>query len=303
VVDGAVDSVILELSTHSGGRWSESAAAPAVEEFLSPDAPPGTQTSTMYSFDQPADAWHIRINPTGKSIGHVTSVRVTVLDTRTTSVSQEVLPTANAPLSGGAKPAIVARQTWGDATVKAWDANGLAGAATNATWMPTDAEIAPPTHLVIHHTATPNDGPLSDWPARVRQIWGYHTITNDWGDIGYHFLIDPNGVIYEGRFEGVRSDGTVIDGAHDYGFNRGTIGISMMGTFDTVAPSLSAQTALDNLVAYLMTTYRIAPDTTAYYAHQKITLNTILGHRDAQVAGHSTGCPGNMLHDLLPDIR
>ena len=302
-VVGEASSVALEYAKLSAGRWSEYSAVTAVEEFRIPDAPPGQHTSTIYSFDHAAESWRLRITPTGKAIGQVTTVRVTSMDTRTPLDAPVFLPAADSPLAAGAKPAIVARTTWGDAAVKSWDANGLAGATTNATWMPTDAEIAPPTHLIIHHTATPNDGPSSDWPARVRQIWGYHTITNDWGDIGYHYLIDPNGVIYEGRFNGVRSDGTVIDGAHDYGFNRGTIGISMLGTFDSVEPSPSAQTALDNLVAYLMTTYRITPDTTAYYARQNVTLNTIIGHRDAQVAGHSTGCPGELLHDLLPGIR
>lgn len=300
---GNPEAISLSLATQQAGLWSEFTVLTHVDEFLLPDAPPGTQTSTIFALEPVAEAWQIRITPNSNTKGSVTSIRVTTMDTRIASESSIVLPNGLEPRAGGSKPAIVARKKWGDATVNAWDARGLAGMTANATWMPTDAEIAKPTHLIIHHTATPNDGPRSDWPARVRQIWGYHTITNNWGDIGYHFLIDPNGVIYEGRFNGVRSDGTVIDGAHDYGFNRGTIGISMLGTFDKVKPSAKASTALNNLIAYLMTTYRIRPATTAFYAHQNVTLNTILGHRDAQLSGRSTGCPGNKLHDLLPGIR
>ena len=293
----------LELITQRDGVWGEWMEVPHEDEFLLDDAPAGTQTSTIYTIEPGAQAWQLRISTPDATLAAITTLRVTTMDTRAQTDARIELPAATEPLVAGAKPAIIARTTWGDASVKRWDANGSAGLTTEATWMPTDAEIAKPTHLVLHHTATPNDGPTSNWPARVRQIWGYHTITNDWGDIGYHFLIDPNGVIYEGRYQGLRPDGAVIDGAHNYGFNRGTIGIAMLGTFEDVTPTAKAQVALDNLVAYLMTRYRIQPDTTAYYAHQRMTLNTIVGHRDAQLPGRSTACPGTTLHALLPALR
>ena len=293
----------LELITQHDGVWGDWMDVTHEDEFLLHDAPEGSQTSTIYTLESVAQAWQLRIFTPDAALAAITTIRVTTMDTRAQTDARIDLPAATEPLAAGAKPAIVARTTWGDATVKRWDANGSAGLTTDATWMPTDAEIAKPTHLVLHHTATPNAGSGSDWPARVRQIWGFHTITNDWGDIGYHFLIDPNGVIYEGRYQGLRTDGTVIDGAHNYGFNRGTIGIAMLGTFEGVAPTAHAQAALDNLVAYLMTSARIQPDTTAYYAHQRMTLNTIVGHRDAQLPGRSTACPGTTLHALLPSIR
>lgn len=300
VVDGDPAAVPLQLATATDGRWSPWETVTHADEFLLPDAVAGTQTSTILTLPARAAQWQIQYIPTGKTTVTVRSLRVTTIRTGATADPSSIVAAA-LPLAGGRKPAIVARTTWGDAAVKQWDANGVAGASSHATWMPTDAEIARPTHIIIHHTATPNTD--TDWPARVRQIWGYHTISNDWGDIGYHYLVDPNGVIYEGRFRGVRSDGTVIDGAHDYGFNRGTIGISMLGSYDSTLPTAAAQTALDNLVAYLATNYRITPDTTAYYARQGVTLNTIIGHRDAQVAGYSTACPGTLLHTLLPGIR
>ncbi len=303
LVVGDPSLVRIELITQHDGVWSDWMDVTHEDEFLLHDAPEGTQTSTIYTIEPVAQAWQIRISTPDPSLAAITTIRVTTMDTRSQTDARIELPAATEPLTAGAKPAIVARTTWGDATVKRWDANGSAGLTSEATWMPTDAEIAKPTHLVLHHTATPNAGTGSDWPARVRQIWGYHTITNDWGDIGYHFLIDPNGVIYEGRYQGLRADGTVIDGAHNFGFNRGTIGIAMLGTFEGVTPTADAQAALDNLVAYLMTNARIQPDTTAYYAHQRMTLNTIVGHRDAQLPGRSTACPGTTLHALLPSIR
>jgi hypothetical protein len=91
--------------------------------------------------------------------------------------------------------------------------------------LPEPAEIAKPTMITIHHTATPNDPLSSDWH-RVRSIWYYHTMTHGWGDIGYHFLIDPNGVIYLGD-----------------SMAYATTALSLMGRtyWATTAPTLASQ--------------------------------------------------------------
>ncbi|MER5217226.1 N-acetylmuramoyl-L-alanine amidase [Streptomyces sp. NPDC002838] len=84
--------------------------------------------------------------------------------------------------------------------------------------------------VTVHHTATPNDDP--DPAATVRAIYDFHAITNDWGDIGYHFLIDEAGNVYEGRYSGddgipaFDRDGNVVTGFHTGGFNSGNLGIA-----------------------------------------------------------------------------
>jgi hypothetical protein len=53
------------------------------------------------------------------------------------------------------------------------------------------------THAVVHHTAGANK--VADWDNELRNIWFLHTYTNTWGDIGYNFLIDAAGHVYQGR--------------------------------------------------------------------------------------------------------
>jgi hypothetical protein len=133
----------------------------------------------------------------------------------------------------------------------------------------------------------------------VLGIWRYHAMTLGWCDIGYHYLIDPNGVIYEGRYTGVRDDGNVIDGAHAFGHNRATIGISLMGNFETAEPNPAALLALENLLTWIGSSKNISLNTEQYYAHKNKPLNTIVGHRDVG----STACPGKFLYAKLPQIR
>lgn len=53
------------------------------------------------------------------------------------------------------------------------------------------------THLIVHHTAGANTA--ADWPSVLRSIWVLHVMGNGWNDIGYDYLIDPDGLPYEGR--------------------------------------------------------------------------------------------------------
>src|SRR5262245_13647154 len=85
-----------------------------------------------------------------------------------------------------------------------------------------------PTHLMIHHTAISVSS--SAGPEAVRAIWHFHALERGWGDIGYHFLIDPSGRIYAGRAGGI----TTI-GGHFKGGNRGTLGVALLGNFMTEA--------------------------------------------------------------------
>ncbi|MEM8907958.1 MAG: hypothetical protein AAGD05_08950, partial [Bacteroidota bacterium] len=102
---------------------------------------------------------------------------------------------------------------------------------------PADNTPTPTTisHLIVHHSATANG--VGDWPAVVRSIWDFHVNVWGWDDIGYNWLIDPNGQLYEGR-------GQSIQGAHFCGNNSGTTGVCLLGTFDVAPPSGAAQSTL-----------------------------------------------------------
>lgn len=163
-----------------------------------------------------------------------------------------------------------------------------------ARWTPAYTTV---THAVVHHTAGANSVP--DWEAEVRSIWYLHTVTNAWGDIGYNFLIDPNGTIYEGR-----AGGDAAIGAHFSCRNSNTVGISLMGTYTTVAPTAAARTSLERLLRELCKRFGIDPNATVYHVPTALNLPTIIGHRDGNGAGCTiTECPGNVLYAALPAIR
>jgi hypothetical protein len=125
--------------------------------------------------------------------------------------------------------------------------------------------------IIVHHSALP----LSDGP---REIQALHMNEKRFADVGYHFMIDEAGRVYEGRALNVR-------GAHTGGYNTGAIGIMLMGNFDEIEPT---QVQLDQLVALtsiLVRDYSIA---------------NLAGHRDYNPG--LTQCPGDSLALLLPDL-
>lgn len=137
-------------------------------------------------------------------------------------------------------------------------------------WTPAYTTV---THLVVHHTAGANS--VADWSAEVRSIWYLHTYTNGWGDIGYNYLIDPNGVIYEGRAGG---QGAI--GAHFSCRNTNTAGISLLGTYTTTLPTAAALDSLKRLLAELCAKNHIDPTAFALHVPSGLNVPTIIGHRD-----------------------
>ena len=157
----------------------------------------------------------------------------------------------------------------------------------------------------VHHTVNGNTYSRSQAPALVRGIYYYHTRVNGWNDIGYNFLIDRFGTIYEGRYGGVAK---AVIGAQVLGFNSMSTGVAIIGTFDTVAPSTAALSSLEHLLAWKLDLSHLNPLGTAralcqttqkYRAGQWVSLPVISGHRQVNY----TDCPGTVLFGMLPSIR
>ena len=151
------------------------------------------------------------------------------------------------------------------------------------------------THLIVHHTAMGVEEPSSDWPALVRSIWNFHVLERGWADIGYNYLIDPNGVIYEGR-----SGGDNVIGAHFSGVNAGTMAVALLGDFTAAAPTTDALNSLKEILAWKCDQCGLDPEGRSLHEASQLILNTISGHRDGPKA---TECPGDALYLLLPAIR
>ena len=122
------------------------------------------------------------------------------------------------------------------------------------------------------------------------------------GANAHHFLIDPNGVIYEGR-----AGGENVMGSHFSCANSGTIGIAMLGNFMNESPSPKALKSLQSLLARECYKLGLKPEAINYHASTRLKLPVIAGHRDANDAKvmsvcAGTKCPGDKLYALLPDI-
>jgi hypothetical protein len=157
---------------------------------------------------------------------------------------------------------------------------------------------------VVHHTAGTNAYTRAQSAAIVRGIQRYHVLANGWDDVGYNFLVDKYGQIFEGRYGGV--DKNVV-GAHAQGFNQGSTGIALIGNYDATNPTPAARAALTRLIAWRLDLAHVDPTIVLdwrstgnpkFPAGRMVTLRTISGHRDT---GY-TACPGSNLYRALPSI-
>ena len=176
-------------------------------------------------------------------------------------------------------PPIVSRAAWGA------DEGLRFGRDGEEIWPP---EYAPVEHVVIHHTDTAT---FADPLIAIRSIYYYHAVTRGWGDIGYNYLVDFLGNVYEGRVGGE----TVVAG-HAAGFNEGTAGIGTIGRFDFEATTPETQAALVWITAWAG---RALDPFAAKPFRDIASLPTICAHRDL----NPTACPGDLLYDALPAIR
>ena len=225
------------------------------------------------------------------------------------SVTRPVAASVAAPAAAPAAVPVVAPA--------ATTANGLPVAVTtraewgaNASYMSWDPEYARAGHVVVHHTAGTNSYSAGQSASIVRGIYYYHAVVLDWGDIGYNFLVDKFGTVFEGRSGSVAAPaGRMSIGAHARGVNTGTMGISMMGDYSTVSPSDAQLSSVGKMAGWFLKRAGISDvtgwaglhvwTTERYQAGSTISMPRILGHRDV---GYTT-CPGNVGYSKLGAIR
>ncbi|HZT05510.1 MAG TPA: N-acetylmuramoyl-L-alanine amidase [Chloroflexota bacterium] len=187
-----------------------------------------------------------------------------------------VAPSAPSAPSGPpiAAPRIIARSDWGA------DPQYL-------TWTP---EFAPARKFAIHHTVTSDGG--NDPAAAIRAIYYYHAVTLGWGDIGYNYLIDRSGNIYEGR-----AGGPNVVAGHAAQYSSGADGIALLGTYQDDRPTDAMLAALVSLIAWRARAQGVDPLGSSFFVDKQVP--NIFGHRDVM----STDCPGDAAYALLPTIR
>ncbi len=227
--------------------------------------------------------------------------RLAVLDLDARGSGQGAVALGSAS-AAAAQPGVISRAGWGANEALRFDANG------NELWPPVFQTIQ---KLIVHHTATQNHDP--DPAATVRAIYYYDTVTQGWGDMGYNFLIDEAGRIYEGRYTRTYAAGETpteedgagngVTGAHALGFNSGTVGIALLGTLTNQDATPAARDALSRLLAWIAGGHGIDPHGSSNYVNpvsgtQKVFPN-IAGHRDVA----ATECPGGVFYLTLPALR
>jgi hypothetical protein len=204
--------------------------------------------------------------------------------------------------AAGLLPAVIPRAGWGADESLRFDSSG------KEIWPPA---FWPIQKLIVHHTDTQNNDP--DPAATVRSIYYYHAVTQGWGDIGYNFLIDESGRIYEGRHSrdyapgetptGQDTSGRGVTAAHAQGFNSGTVGIALLGTLTSQDATPAARDALERLLAWEAYSTGLDPEASSTYVNpvsgQQATFPNIAGHRDVG----ATECPGSVFYSTLPTIR
>ncbi|WP_406089593.1 peptidoglycan recognition protein [Kitasatospora purpeofusca] len=170
-----------------------------------------------------------------------------------------------------------------------------------------DFEYTGPVRVVfVHHTATTTEYACSDAPRLVRAIYQYHVQSNGWRDIGYNFLVDRCGTVYEGRAGGTDLP---VHGAHTLGFNTDSAGVAAIGTFVTDVPPAALLTGVARIAAWKLglteqdaagsTRLVSGSDGSLYPAGTGAVFQAVSGHRDA----FNTECPGDALYPKLPELR
>src|ERR671935_2590080 len=210
------------------------------------------------------------------------------------------LPLRN--LASTVQPLVISRAGWGADESLRFDSTG------KEIWPPA---FYPIQKVIVHHTATQNNDP--DPAATIRSIYQYHAVTQGWGDIGYNFLIDESGRIYEGRYSrpyapgesptGEDSGGNGVTAAHTQGYNSGTVGIALLGTLTNQDATPAARNALEQLIAWIDDSHGIDPKGSELYTNPvsgtQATFPNVAGHRDLA----ATECPGGAFYATLPTIR
>ncbi len=157
----------------------------------------------------------------------------------------------------------------------------------------------------VHHTATGNDYKRREVRGILRSIYRYHTHNLGWSDIGYNFLVDRFGRAWVGRAGGAERR---VRGAHTLGFNHSSTGIAILGNYEEAQPRADVVTMMVRLAAWKLDregrnpggkTFVTSQGSDLYSRGDRVKLPVIDGHRDT----NQTACPGQLVYDLLPDVR
>jgi hypothetical protein len=244
----------------------------------------GESRFIQYKLDRPGLGLHAEyVETAGRNLSNWEKVRL--------FFSRIVIGRRSPAVAQPDQPGMVSREAWGGDAC-------LGGVAPERDYA--DRVELAFIHHTDHGTNSNGYGP-DDGKDLVYAICSYHVNVRQWSDIGYNFLVDKYGTIYEGRGGGIEAG---VIGAHTGGFNSYSTGIAFLGDHTASAPTDAAQAALRRLAAWKLDVHHVDPlstvtleslGSTKYPEDTIVTFPTVAGHRDASL----TSCPGGACYALL----
>lgn len=283
-------SVVVSVRTHTDGAWSGWSEL-HVNADIGTEASPNGRFGTEPEWIGDSDGVQVRVDAVGSA--HPTDLRADLIEPGTSAADEAITggwqgSTASASTN---RPPIVTRAEWG----------------ADESLRDRHLENNPTVEVAfVHHTAGGNSYTRNESPAVVRGLYSYYIRTLGYGDMGYNFLVDKYGTIYEGRAGSITKP---VRSAATGGFNRNSLSIVALGNFQT-APATDALVAgIAKVAGYRLSRFYRDPfgkktltaevGSSRYDAGERARFRVISGHRDAGF----TACPGNRLYKRLPDIR
>lgn len=294
-------AIEVQIRTSVDGlTWSDWSHSHAHADWMEPDDP--EVAGEMVLVEGPVERheyvqFQIIFEPeVGEEVPSLRELRLTFIDSTAGPTTEELiflqqqLEDTNTLLpevqSSYPKPFVVSRSVW----------------CTHPDCVYSDGlEYHPVSHLIVHHTVSSNAS--TNWAAVVRAIWNFHTYNRGWGDIGYNYLVDPQGVIYEGHY-----GGDDVVGTHASGANKGSMAVALLGTFtqpDQTPPGIKPPQPMLDSAAEILAWKADQRDINIFESSRSLPninwgLPHLMGHRD--VYG-TTACPGDQAHLLIPWMR
>ncbi len=288
----AVPGASVRVRIRQGGAWTGWQQLDGDDD--GPDHPAaGSPGATGPLLTAAADGVQVRVDtPSGAA---PPGLAVDLVDGGRAPADATSKPAGAATASAAAvtvQPTIVTRQQWG-ADERLVTGTPIVDRTVRA--------------LFLHHTDTTTPSTPAQAVAQIRAIYAFHTLVRGWSDIGYNFLVDRFGRVFEGRRGSI--DAAIL-GAHTGGFNSESLGVAVLGTYTDAPASPAAIAALTNVLAWKAAEYGINPVANVrltsaggpYTAHpvgERVKVAGISAHRDVGI----TECPGDALYAQLPALR
>ncbi|WP_460706613.1 N-acetylmuramoyl-L-alanine amidase [Luteococcus sediminum] len=267
------------------------------QPWQSTEVEPGAQEAGAIKGSDPiflgeGTAVEARLLASSSSTATVKDPKVSVIDSGTAQGDAEIVSSAaqqrvraQASTSSAAQPAIVSRAAWG----------------ADESWLKINGSSCVPANLdttikaaVVHHTAGTNYYSQAEAASVVRGIYAYHVKSLGWCDVGYNFLVDRFGTIYEGRHGGIENP---VHGAHATYWNTDTVGVSVMMNSSTARQSDAAMASMADVIAWKLAGNYRDPLSKLTLAGKYI--DRITRHGDVM----ATSCPGTNITAYMPTLR